>query len=197
MQTYLPVHLENIQTHTFTTRTVDEEVDQFQKGRVSVCLIGLNPIINHWLQRERTHTHSLKLPQLNLLSYTHSLHRKHTLQLGLDIITNPHTHHWFTWWYIRALCNRVYEWIQCKRSECIWRCSAHVGTCVALLPNLTISNKLRFSMSFSWWWPFTRPLTSDPFNFSPRVFFPFWTQMVKSKENSIKHASIYSISVFL
>lgn len=111
MQSYL--HLENIQTHTFTTRAVDEEVDEFQQGRVSVGLIWLNPIIHHWLQRERTHTHSLKLPQLNLLSYTHSLHRKHTLQLGLDIITN-HTHHWFKRWYIRALWHRIYEWIQCE-----------------------------------------------------------------------------------
>lgn len=94
---------------------MDEEVDEFQQGRVSVGLIGLNPIIHHWLQRERTHTRSLKLPQLNLLSYTHSLHRKHTLQLGLDIITN-HTHHWFKWWHIRELWNRVYEWIQCEIS---------------------------------------------------------------------------------
>ena len=53
-----------------------------------------------------------------------------------------------------------------------------VPTCVALFPALTTSNRVIFSIPFSWWWPFTRPTPGPlpaptPLALSPSAFFPF------------------------
>lgn len=51
-------------------------------------------------------------------------------------------------------------------------------TCVALLPIFTTSNRVMFSIPFSWWWPFTQPGPGalpppPPLALSPGAFLPF------------------------
>lgn len=67
-----------------------------------------------------------------------------------------------------------------------------VPTCVALLPILTTSKRVMFSIPFSWWWPFIQPgpapLPAPALALSPTAFLPF----LAAYNNNVTYLNVYN-----